>query len=154
MTKKTESALGLVPAPTPPGLGLVGVSQAFGVVHASTQKELQIVDLWHEQTLVIDAVASKTLFGFDKMAGIHQHAALEFVGTAAYIDDLKQGAFGTGYQAAVDEFGHYMLQEAARHLLVVVGTGDAGIAAEIERPLRPPPEPEQRRGFLARLFGG
>jgi hypothetical protein len=156
MARQDETALGLVPLTSPPSLRTAGIQEALGVGHAVTKRELQIADQWHEQTLVIDADASKSIFGIEKLTEIQQHAACGFVETAAYIDRHRREAQGTAYQAPVDEFSHYLMQVAARQILAAVEVSGAGIGAEINRSLYPPPEPvpPPKRGWLQRLLGG
>ena len=156
MGKKNESVLGLAPLTSPPALQANGWQEVPGVGRAVSKREQTILGLHHEQTLVIDATGCKTRFGMATMADIQQHAATEFVDTAAWIDGLKGEAQGKGYQAPVDEFSLCLLQVSARHLLAVVEVSDASIGGMVRAPLELPPEappPPPKRGFLARLLG-
>lgn len=156
--KKQETALGLPPLPPPPIFAVNSSGGLFRDTNTLSTAELQIVERLHEQELVMDGTAEKTIFGIDKMNEVKVFGTSDFLYTAQSIDESKQEAQGASYQAAVDEFSEYVTKLAGRHILGAIEVCSNQIAQEIQRSLYPPPpeKPEKRSlgERLRILFGG
>jgi len=113
MSKKTESALGLVPVTAPLGLSLVGKQPR--VCHHARQFQKGKSD----RRPVARAVPDHRCRGFqDRLRlgedGRHPSARRHGVRGHGLLHRRSQaGSQGKGYQAAVDEFGTYLLQLSA-----------------------------------------
>jgi len=153
--KKEQSILGL-PA-LPPMTTFAGNELAtYTSDRTLAPRERAIWAEAYEDKVIITAIDNKSQYGLEKMNEMKWFAASDTFFTFQQIEEVRQEAQGTGCQAAMDEFCKYLTTLSARHTLGVVEVSANRIAEVVSESVVPPlpaPAPE-KKGFLARLFGG
>jgi hypothetical protein len=157
--KKQESLLGLAPVVTRPKLSTNGSlavpGSTLGLDKDYTPEEQWTLAAWRQGTLVIDATASKTLFGAAKIAELHQRGDVYFSETLECIWEVKHEPRDAESQRYMDEWSQHQIQLAAQQLSGTLEVGAYNIGVEVHRSLHPPEIRERERpGFWARLWGG
>jgi hypothetical protein len=122
-------------------------SQGLSQAQRRTLEELA------QQQLAMIAQREKTKIGQRYVGELHQHAAATFLETAEAIWALRDGTRDRELQAYIDAFCHRQVKLAGVFVEEATTTGANNILLEISRALYFAPE-DERRGFLARLFGG
>ncbi len=145
---KSERVLDIVPVDHTQPLSTELIP--YVLEHPVTRNEKRIAEEFRTQTLVIEAVGEKTLFGQTAIGEIHVHAQDVFADSVHSMLESKQEAQGTEYQSYVDEFAKLNAQSLAKHLYGSVEVGASAIGVEISRSLYPPPE---QASLWKRLFG-
>ena len=85
-------------------------------------------------------------------AEIHRHAVKTFAETASSIEQERKKAKNTTYQDQVERFCDFVTSLSSKQLAGDITVGATAIA-QIINSSPYPPEPEKRRGFMARLLG-
>ena len=87
------------------------------------------------------------------MGEMARHGLDGFISLAQYIASINQEAKGTEYEPQVRQFSRYVLEMYGQHVAGMNKLVSRTLADIVISPVFPP-EPEEQRGFLKRLFGG
>ena len=159
--RKTESALGLAALPVQSTFSSSMSLALSNNQRAVSKREREIFADLHEQEVVIDATASKSIFGMEKMNEVKRAAATDMLYTLQFLEETKTDTGLTSYQAIFEEFSNRVAALSGRSSLGVIEVSSHLIAEEIASSLYPvyeepeaPKPPEPPKPFLVRLLGG
>lgn len=154
MVKKNESILSL-PAMTSDYLSghsdvLVPTNETYGV---NADRNIVLAESYR-QRVAIESIQVKTICAMDQVQEIDQHADTNFIGLVEFVLQNKESKENTSCQPYIDEWSQRLIQVSAQQFLGTIKIATTAIAQEVARSPYPPiPEPEERKGFLERLFG-
>lgn len=116
------------------------------------KQEKQLIEVSHEQRLVIDLITTKARFGMSMIGEIHEHGSLTFDEATSFIMEVKERPGRSQlHQAYIDQFSERQIQLLAQQTLAVIDVSATGVGVEVHQ--SPYPPLEQHVGFLARLLG-
>lgn len=154
MTSKRKNAKPLVLDPLPSAFTTTSLVPWGGSSQALTKQEERILETGGEQQLVSAVFNAKAIFGQSKIKEIHEHGTLLFDETVSFVMDVKErSGRSREHQGYIDHFTARQIALLDQHMLKLIDISVTAIAHQVYLSPYPPPEPESRPGFLARLFG-